>query len=93
MYPWEIRFANRVKRDKKKIAGLRKKRNRIEKGNESERIKEAKIEDIERQIAQIMTDFNRTYKKKSGGSYTAPSPRTTYISRKPLTLREAMQSK
>jgi len=94
-YSWEIRFINRAKRDKKKIGDLRKKRNRIEKGDESKRIKEAKVDDIEKQITRIMTDFNRTYKKKAGGVYMAmPSPRTTgYVPRKPLTLREAMQAK
>ena len=94
-YSWEMRFITRAKRDKKKIGDLRKKRNRIEKGDESKRIKEAKVEDIEKQITQIMTDFNRTYKKKAGGVYVAmPSPQTTgYVPRKPLTLREAMQAK
>lgn len=94
-YGWEVRFIKRAKRDKKKIGDLRKKSKRIQQGGESEGIKAAKIEDIERQITQIMTDFNRTYKKKTGGTYVAtPSPRTTrYAPVKPLTLREATQAK
>lgn len=93
-YSWEMRFVGRAKRDKARIQALRKERRRIEIGDEPKATKERKVQEIEKKIAKIMTDFNRTYKKRSGATYMAPiQPEIFTYTHKPLTIREATQIK
>jgi len=64
-YAGELRFVNRAKRDRKAIKDLRKWRKSVE-GNKrlTKDVKESKVEDIEKRVTGVMTQFNRAYKGK-----------------------------
>ena len=96
-YAWELRFVNRMKRDKAMIRDLRKKRRTFENQKElSKMAKEKKVEEIEKKVSKIMTDFNRTYKGGKGQKRVVSplvSKPVVSVTNKPLTLREAMRLK
>jgi len=64
-YAGELKFSGRAKQNRKVIKTLRDRRKAVEKNQTlDEAVKERKVEDIEKRVAEVMARFNRAYKGK-----------------------------